>query len=184
MAAAGIAGSGGIKNGRYIRHKDTRGIRDIPEGKNDDQVSVDPRAKIGHHDLVKSRPGSRGRGVGCNVVATRAIGATTTETDTQSETATVTASATTVSPVTDFSGQEFADGKIALRNAPRHPPSTPLNRQQLLRRQRQPLLQPAGIGSRRPSRLPLGLQLPQVSHSYSRFFSSVRSIAGDIDLAA
>ncbi|KAG5968835.1 hypothetical protein E4U57_004011 [Claviceps arundinis] len=133
MAATGIMGSGGIKNARYTRHKDARGIRDIPEGKNNDQVSVDPRAKIGRHDLVKSRPGNRGGGSGCDVgVATRATGATTTETDTQSETATVTGSATVTAsvttgyPVTDFSGQGFADGKIAVRNAPRHPPSTPL----------------------------------------------------------
>ncbi|KAG6103174.1 hypothetical protein E4U31_003038 [Claviceps sp. LM219 group G6] len=134
MAAAGITESGGIKNARYIRDMDTRGIRDIPAGKNDDQASVDPRAKIGRHDLVKSRPGSRGGGSGCDVgVATRAIGTTTTETDTQSETATatgsatVTASVTTGCPVTDFSGQGFADGKFAVSNEPRHLPSTPLN---------------------------------------------------------
>ncbi|KAG5946956.1 hypothetical protein E4U59_002524 [Claviceps monticola] len=133
MAAAGITGSGGIKNAGYIRGMDTRGIRDIPAEKNDDQASVNPRAKIGHHDLVKSRPGSRGGGSGgCDSEATTAIGATSTETVTQSETttptgsATVTASATTGDPVIDFSGQGFADGKIAVRNAPRHPPSTPL----------------------------------------------------------
>ncbi|KAG6086197.1 hypothetical protein E4U15_000832 [Claviceps sp. LM218 group G6] len=126
MAAAGITGSGGIKNARYIRHKDMR-------GKNNDQVSVDPRAKTGRHDLAKSRPGSRGGGSGCDVgEATRLIGATTTETDTQSETttatgsATATASVTTGCPVTDFSGQGFAGVKIAVRNAPRHPPSTSL----------------------------------------------------------
>ncbi|KAG6296288.1 hypothetical protein E4U46_002734 [Claviceps purpurea] len=133
MAAAGITGSGGSKNARYIRHKDTRGMIDIPEGKNDDQASVNPRAKTGHHDLVKSRPRSRGGGNGCDVdIATPAIGVTSTETENQSETttatgsATVTASATTGDPVTDFSGQGFADGKIAVRNAPRHPPSTSL----------------------------------------------------------
>ncbi|KAG6100312.1 hypothetical protein E4U30_004901 [Claviceps sp. LM220 group G6] len=126
MAAAGITGSGGIKNARYIRHQDMR-------GKNNDQVSVDPRAKTGRHDLVKSRPGSRGGGSGCDVgEATRLIGATTTETDIQSETATatgsatVTASVTTGCPVTDFSGQGLAGVKIAVRNAPRHPPSTSL----------------------------------------------------------
>ncbi|KAG6214313.1 hypothetical protein E4U50_000472 [Claviceps purpurea] len=136
MAAAGITGSGGSKNARYTRHKGTRGMIDIPEGKNEDQASVNPRAKTGHHDLVRSRPGSRGGGSGgCDVdVATPAIGATSTETENQSETttatgsATVTASATTGDPVTDFSGQGFADGKIAVRNAPRHPPSTSLNR--------------------------------------------------------
>ncbi|KAG6201434.1 hypothetical protein E4U35_005828 [Claviceps purpurea] len=135
MAAAGITGSGGSKNARYTRHEGTRGMIDIPEGKNDDQASVNPRAKTGHHDLVKSRPRSRGGGNGCDVdVATPAIGATSTETENQSETttatgsATVTASVTTGDPVTDFSGQGFADGKIAVRNAPRHPPSTSLNR--------------------------------------------------------
>ncbi|KAG6049023.1 hypothetical protein E4U39_006686 [Claviceps sp. Clav50 group G5] len=136
MAAADITGSGGIKNARYIRDMDTRGIRDIPAGKNDDQASINPRAKIGHCDLVKSRPGSRGGGrggSGCDVdVATPAIGATSTETEIQSETvtatgsATVTGSATTVSPMTNFPGQGFAGGKIAVRNEPRHPPSTPL----------------------------------------------------------
>ncbi|KAG6082651.1 hypothetical protein E4U16_005766 [Claviceps sp. LM84 group G4] len=139
MAAANITGSGGIKNARYIRDMDTRGIRDVPAGKNDDQASIKPRAKIGHHDLVKSRPGSRGGvrggrgGSGCDVgVATPAIGATSTETEIQSETvtaigsATVTGSATTVSPMTNFPGQGFADGKIAVSYAPRHPPATPL----------------------------------------------------------
>ncbi|KAG6032078.1 hypothetical protein E4U19_007711 [Claviceps sp. Clav32 group G5] len=136
MAAADITGSGGIKNARYIRDMDTRGIRDIPAGKNDDQASINPRAKIGHCDLVKSRPGSRGGGrggSGCDVdVATPAIGATSTETEIQSETvtatgsATVTGSATTVSPMTNFPGQGFAGGKIAVRNEPRHPPATPL----------------------------------------------------------
>ncbi|KAG6310803.1 hypothetical protein E4U44_005041 [Claviceps purpurea] len=136
MAAAGITGSGGSKNATYTRHKGTRGMIDIPEGKNDDQASVNPRAETGHHDLVKSRPRSRGGGSGgCDVdVATPAIGATSTETENQSETttatgsATVTASVTTGGPVTDFSGQGFADGKFAVRNAPRHPPSTSLNR--------------------------------------------------------
>ncbi|KAG5949514.1 hypothetical protein E4U60_004772 [Claviceps pazoutovae] len=133
MAAAGITGSGGVKNARYIRDMDTRGIRDIPAEKNDDQASVNPRAKIGHHDLVKSRPGSRGGGSGgCDGEATTAVGATSTETETQSETttatgsATVTASTSTGDPMTDFSGQGSADGKIAVRNAPRYPPSTPL----------------------------------------------------------
>ncbi|KAG6059073.1 hypothetical protein E4U17_006985 [Claviceps sp. LM77 group G4] len=136
MAAANITGSGGIKNARYIRDMDTRGIRDVPAGKNDDQASINPRAKLGHHDLVKSRPGSRGGGrggSGCDVgVATPAIGATSTETEIQSETvtaigsATVTGSATTVSPMTNFPGQGFADGKIAVSYAPRHPPSTSL----------------------------------------------------------
>ncbi|KAG6158591.1 hypothetical protein E4U37_005525 [Claviceps purpurea] len=139
MAAAGITGSGGSKNARYTRHKGTRGMIDIPEGKNDDQASVNPRAKTGHHDLVKSRPRSRGGGNGCDVdVATPAIGATSTETENQSETttatgsATVTASVTTGDPVTDFSGQGFADGKIAVRNAPCHPASTSLKRDSVL----------------------------------------------------
>ncbi|KAG6241151.1 hypothetical protein E4U25_006791 [Claviceps purpurea] len=134
MAAAGITGSGGSKNATYTRHKGTRGMIDIPEGKNDDQASVNPRAETGHHDLVKSRPRSRGGGSGgCDVdVATPAIGATSTETENQSETTTVTGSATvttsvtTVSPMTNLPGQGFADGKIAVRNAPRHPPSTSL----------------------------------------------------------
>ncbi|KAG6255036.1 hypothetical protein E4U23_005131 [Claviceps purpurea] len=136
MAAAGITGSGGSKNATYTRHKGTRGMIDIPEGKNDDQASVNPRAETGHHDLVKSRPRSRGGGSGgCDVdVATPAIGATSTETENQSETttatgsATVTTSVTTVSPMTNLPGQGFADGKIAVRNAPRHPPSTSLKR--------------------------------------------------------
>ncbi|KAG6142701.1 hypothetical protein E4U28_002586 [Claviceps purpurea] len=134
MAAAGITGSGGSKNARYTRHKGTRGMIDIPEGKIDDQASVNPRAKTGHHDLVKSRPRSRGGGSGgCDVdIATPAIGATSTETENQSETttatgsATVTTSVTTGDPVTDFSGQGFADGKIAVRNDPCHPASTSL----------------------------------------------------------
>ncbi|KAG5976454.1 hypothetical protein E4U56_001978 [Claviceps arundinis] len=130
MAPADTTRNGGSTD-RQIRQRDKRGMGDLPAGK----YGTRDHQAWANSDVVNSRLGKRGRGSVCDIgLATRAIGATATETETQTEiatatgSATVTASVTTGSPLTDFSGQGLAGGKMAVRNAPCHPASTSLNR--------------------------------------------------------